>query len=98
MAGVKSMKSILGENKVIQVDPATVAEDFGKYGLTDEKIPIALFWLGGVNIKKYEDHITNGTFLPPLHNSSFVPDFDPAFRTGVAAMSKTIIDLFGNKK
>ena len=96
MAGVKSMKSILGENKVIKVDPSTVAEDFGKYGLTDEKIPIALFWLGGVNINKYEEHITKGTKLPPLHNSSFAPDFDPAFRTGVAAMSKTIIDLFGN--
>ncbi len=98
MAGVKSMKSILGESKVIQVDPATVAEDFGKYGLTMEKIPIALFWLGGVNTKKYEDHIKNGSYLPPLHNSSFVPDFDPAFRTGVAAMSKTIIDLFGISK
>lgn len=96
MAGVKSMKSILGENKVLLVDPSTVAEDFGKYGLTEEKIPIALFWLGGVNTNKYEEHIKNGTNLPPLHNSSFVPDFDPTFRTGVAAMSKTIIDLLGN--
>ena len=80
------------------VNPATVSEDFGKYGRTDEKIPIALFWLGGVNIDKYNEHISKGTQLPPLHNSSFAPDFDPAFRTGVAAMSKTIIDLFGNKK
>ncbi len=97
MNGVKSMKDILGENKVILVDPATVAEDFGKYGLTDEKIPIALFWLGGVNAKKYEEHITKGINLPPLHNSSFAPDFDPTFRTGVAAMTKTIIDLFGKQ-
>ena len=92
-----SMKNILGEKNVIQVDPATVAEDFGKYGLTEEKIPIALFWLGGVNTKKYEDHKANGTGLAPLHNSSFSPDFDPTFRTGVTAMSKTIIDLFTTK-
>jgi amidohydrolase len=98
MEGVKSMKSILGDNKVTQVDPATVAEDFGKYGLANEKVPIALFWLGGVNDKKYEEHLSKGTMLPPLHNSSFAPDFDPAFRTGVEAMSKTIINLFGNKK
>jgi hippurate hydrolase len=98
MTGVRSIKSILGNNKVIQVDPATVAEDFGKYGLTDEKIPIALFWLGGVNINKYDEHVNKGDKLPPLHNSSFVPDFDPSFKTGVAAMSKTIIDLFGNKR
>lgn len=97
MSVVKSMKEILGEKNVFQVDPATVAEDFGKYGLTEEKIPIALFWLGGVNEKKYEDHIANKTGLPPLHNSSFSPDFDPTFRTGVSAMSRTIIDLLSGK-
>jgi amidohydrolase len=93
-----SMKSILGNDNVIRVDPATVAEDFGKYGLTDQNIPIALFWLGGVNGDKYTDHIKNKTTLPPLHNSSFSPDFDPTFKTGVAAMTKTIIDLFGNSR
>jgi amidohydrolase len=95
---VNSMKSILGNDKVIKVDPATVAEDFGKYGLTEQKIPIALFWLGGVNADKYADHLKNRTPLPPLHNSSFSPDFEPTFRTGVAAMSKSIIDLFGNSR
>jgi hippurate hydrolase len=95
---VVSMKSILGKENVIKVDPATVAEDFGKYGLADQKIPIALFWLGGVNPEKFEDHIRNKTPLPPLHNSSFVPDFDPAFRTGVASMTRTIIDLFSNSR
>jgi amidohydrolase len=95
---VNSMKSILGNDKVIKVDPATVGEDFGKYGLTEQKIPIALFWLGGVNADKYADHLKNRTPLPPLHNSSFSPDFEPTFRTGVAAMSKSIIDLFGNSR
>lgn len=94
---VDIMKGFLGEEKVIQVDPATVAEDFGKYGRTEEKIPIALFWLGGVNKEKYNDHLQNGTFLPPLHNSSFAPDFEPTFKTGVSTMTKTLIDLFGNR-
>jgi amidohydrolase len=93
---VKYMKEILGNDKVIQVDPATVAEDFGKYGRTEEKIPIALFWLGGVNQNKYNDHIEKGTSLPYLHNSSFAPDFEPAFKCGVEAMSKTVINFFGN--
>ncbi len=91
------MKSILGENNVIKVDPVTAAEDFGKYGRTEEKIPIAMFWLGGVNKAKYDDHIKNGTFLPPLHNAAFAPDFEPAFKTGVSAMTKAIIGLFGSK-
>jgi amidohydrolase len=90
------MKNILGDKNVIQVEPAMVAEDFGKYGLTEEKIPIAMFWLGGVNPDKYNDHVKNGTPLPPLHNSSFYPDFEPTFRTGVSAMTRTIIGLMGN--
>jgi amidohydrolase len=98
MESVKSMKVILGDKNVFQVDPATVAEDFGKYGLTGEKIPIAIFWLGGVNKNRYEEHVKSGTFLPPLHNSYFAPDFEPTFKTGVSAMTRTIIDLFGNKK
>ncbi|MCX6326134.1 MAG: hypothetical protein NT144_05715 [Bacteroidia bacterium] len=43
MTSIKSMKSILGENNVKLVETLTVAEDFGKYGLTEEKVPIALF-------------------------------------------------------
>lgn len=98
MKAVGSMKDILGEKNIIQVDPAMVAEDFAKYGATDEKIPIGLFWLGGVANDKYKDFENKLVTLPPLHNSAFAPDFGPAFKTGVTAMSKTIIDLFGNKK
>jgi amidohydrolase len=98
MQTVKSIKDILGNDKVVQVDPSTVAEDFGKYGRTDEKIPIALFWLGGVNQNKFADHLENGTNIPPLHNSSFVPDFDPTFKCGVQSMTKTAIDLFRNNR
>jgi hippurate hydrolase len=95
---VKSMQNILGNDRVVQVDPATVAEDFGKYGRTEEKIPIALFWLGGLNNEKWIGHQKNGTPVPPLHNSAFAPDFVPSFTGGVAAMTRTFIDIFGNRK
>lgn len=95
---IKSMQNILGQDKVVQVDPATVAEDFGKYGRTEEKIPIALFWLGGVKNERWLDHRKNGTTLPPLHNSAFAPDFVPSFRTGTSAMCKAILDILGNNK
>jgi hippurate hydrolase len=92
------MKSILGNDNVIRVDPAMVAEDFGLYGRTTEQIPIALFWLGGVNQNKYNDYIKNGTVLPYLHNSSFAPDFEPAFVCGVKAMSNAILGLINDNK
>lgn len=92
-----SMETILGKNNVIRVDPSTVAEDFGKYGRTGEKVKIALFWLGGAGRDKYDESIATGTDLPALHSSNFLPDFGPAYKTGVAAMSRTIIDLFNSK-
>lgn len=98
LKGVASIKGILGEKNIKQVDPATVAEDFGKYGITEEKVPIALFWLGGVNHELYNNSVTQGDFLPPLHNAAFFPDFAPTFRGGVAAMTRTTIDLLNNKQ
>jgi hippurate hydrolase len=91
------MASILGKENVIRVDPATVAEDFGKYGRTPEKVKIALFWLGGVNRSKHLESLEKGTMLPALHSSNFLPDFEPAYTTGVTAMSKVMIDLFHAK-
>jgi len=89
-----SMENVLGKENVIRVDPATVAEDFGKYGRTDEKVKIALFWLGGVNREKYDESIASGTNLPALHSSNFAPDFVPAYTTGVTAMTRAVMDLF----
>ncbi|MHC1731595.1 MAG: amidohydrolase [Bacteroidales bacterium] len=96
-AASASMERVLGRENVILVDPSTVAEDFGKYGRTDEKVKIALFWLGGANREKYDESITRGTNLPALHSSNFAPDFAPAYTTGVTAMSQTLIDLFNRK-
>ncbi len=91
---VKSMQNILGKEQIYQVDPATVAEDFGKYGRTEEQIPIALFWLGSVSQEVYNNHKEHGSSIPSLHNSAFLPDFEPTFKTGVAAMTKSVINLF----
>lgn len=94
---VTSMKEMLGSENVVRVDPSTVAEDFGKYGRTDEKVKISLFWLGGANREKYDESIARGTMLPALHSSNFAPDFIPAYTAGVCAMSRTMIDLFNAK-
>lgn len=93
---VSSMKDILGSENIIKVDPATVAEDFGKFGLTEEKVKIALFWCGSVGKERYNKYQLNGDQLPGLHNPAFFPDFDATYRSGVAAMTRTMIDLFNN--
>lgn len=97
LKAIEPMKQLLGDENVIQVEPLTVGEDFGKYGRTEENIPIALFWLGGVNKAKYQDHLENGTILPGLHNAAFYPDFEPTYKTGVSAMALAMIQLFNAK-
>lgn len=87
------MKQIIGNDNVLLVEPLTLGEDFGKYGLTQENIPIALFLLGGVSQAKYQDWLENGTPLPGLHNASFYPDFESAYKTGVSGMTNTMIQL-----
>lgn len=95
--GIRSMEKMLGANRIFEVNPSTVGEDFGMYGRTEEQIPIALFWLGGVEEEKYQNHQEKGTSLPGLHNAAFHPDFYPTFKGGVAAMTRTMIDLFNEK-
>ena len=91
---VASFRSILGPEQVVEVEPVTAGEDFARYGRTEEKVPIAMFWLGAVNGEKYAAFLDHGEDLPGLHNPGFYPDFEPTYRTGVRAMVKAVIDLF----
>ncbi|MEE4114712.1 MAG: amidohydrolase [Marinilabiliaceae bacterium] len=93
---VLSMQEALGEENIFRMNPATVAEDFGKYGLTKENVKIALFMCGSTEAARYENTIKSGQQMPGLHNPSYYPDFEPTYRAGVKAMSATIVDLFNN--
>ena len=37
---------IIGSENIVETQPEMVGEDFGKYGLTPEDVPICLIWLG----------------------------------------------------
>jgi len=91
---INSFASILGEENVRKVDPVTVGEDFARYGRTAEKVPISMFWLGTVNLSRYEDHVKRDSPLPGLHSPEYYPDFEPSYKTGVSAMSNLVINLF----
>jgi len=91
---VVSMQTMLGKENLESVAPMTVSEDFGRYGKTEEKIPVSIFWLGVVNREAYEKSIREGTILPMLHNPEFYPDFSLSYQTGVSAMTITCLDVF----
>jgi hippurate hydrolase len=91
---VSSMKDILGDDNIIRAGLGTAAEDFGKYGRTEEKVPIAMFLCGSIAPERYEKIIESGNLPPALHNPAYYPDFEPTYRSGVAAMTRAMIDLF----
>ena len=91
---VSSFGNIIGPENVFEVEPLTAGEDFARYGRTEERVPIALFWLGTVNPERFAASQDHGVELPGLHNPEFYPDFVPSYRTGVGAMARAAVDLF----
>ncbi|WP_350997520.1 amidohydrolase [Shewanella sp. TB7-MNA-CIBAN-0143] len=91
-----SIEAELGSDNVLVAPPVMAGEDFGLYGLTAEKRPITLFWLGGVEPSQYQASLESGDTLPSLHSSQFAPDYSLTIRTGVRAMTKSAMDLFNH--
>ncbi|MDX2414739.1 MAG: amidohydrolase [Bacteroidales bacterium] len=93
---VESMKDMLGDDNIVSASLGTAAEDFGKYGRTEENIPIAMFLCGTIGKQRYNKHLASGEKLPGLHNSAFYPDFEPSYKAGVSAMASAMMGLFNN--
>lgn len=88
-----AMDKAIGEKNVIDYDPVMGGEDFGRFGRTEEKVPITLFWLGAVNPDVYQEAIAEGEVLPSLHSSKFAPDKTRSIPTGVKAMCSGLLEL-----
>jgi len=91
------MQNTIGKSNTIEIDPLMAGEDFGKYGRTEEKIPIMMFMLGSVSEEKIKDHKEKGTPLAPLHSPNFAPDYLKTIETGILVMSTSTIELFNEK-
>lgn len=95
---VAAMQTILEKENLLQLSPTTVSEDFARYGKTEEKIPVSIFWLGTVSRDAYEKSTREGNMLPMLHNAGYYPDFSLSYQTGVSAMTKSCIELLNSQQ
>lgn len=73
----------LGADAVVEVPPAMVAEDFGRFA--QEGIPLCMFRLGTVLPERLARLQAAGA-VPVLHGAGYYPDYAPAIRTGVRAL------------
>ena len=87
---------IIGTENIIETPPEMVGEDFGKYGLTKEDIPICLMWLGSTSPEEIKRLKDEGKKPYPLHSPHLNPDYKNTIETGITVMAGNVIGLMGN--
>ena len=88
---VPALRDALGEAAVVPVEPRMGAEDFGLYH--DKDVPIFMFWLGAAVPAKLAEARAKGELPPTLHSSRFAPDAEQTIRTGIRAMTASVLRL-----
>ncbi len=91
---VEILKSEIGEDDVIKINPEMGGEDFAHYGRTEEKIPICMLRIGTVSKKNYKESITQKTVLPPLHSPFYAPEPKGSIESGINALTIATVRLF----
>lgn len=82
----------LGKTSVIERKATMAGEDFSRYTMTPEKIPVFLAWMGTVAPEKVEKAAKTGEVLPSLHSPFYRPDPVPSITFGVKAMTLAVMN------
>ena len=82
----------LGKENLKTSKPTMGGEDFSRYGMTADKIPICMFWLGATAVEKVKEAEKTNQPLPSLHSPFFRPDAEPAMETGIKAMTLAVLE------
>lgn len=80
-----------GKTSVIERKATMAGEDFSRYTMTSEKIPVFLAWLGTVSPEKVEKAKATGEILPSLHSPFYRPEVAPSITAGVKAMTLAVM-------
>lgn len=78
-----------GAGQIRDIEPVMVGEDFGRYGRTEEKVPICMFRLGTTDPALIESE----TPVPGLHSSGYAPQAALSISAGVEAMVTATLEL-----
>jgi hippurate hydrolase len=83
----------IGMDNVLTREPVMGAEDFSEYGMTKDKVPLCMFWLGTQPPAVVAAAKAKGTALPSLHSPYFKPVPEPSIEIGVTAMTSAVMGL-----
>lgn len=93
-----AFRAWLGESNVVKKKPVMGGEDFGEYGRTKDKIPVFMFFVGGVEPSAMKASEQTDKPLPSLHSPLWAPLPEPTLKTGVTAMTAAVLELAGKSK
>ena len=86
-------ENAIGKENVVEIPPAMIGEDFGRYGRVLPAIPVLMFSLGTIPAAKIAAAEKGETDLPSLHSAKYFPETDPSIKTGILTMTAAILDL-----
>ena len=93
-----AIEQCLGKGSVIPREPSMGAEDFSEFGITKEKVPICMFWLGTQPPEEVEKAKREGRTLPSLHSPFFKPVPEPTIRAGVSALTSAAMHVLAKSR
>lgn len=85
-----ALKERFGEASVKSRRATMGGEDFSRYGMTEDKIPICMFWLGTIPPHRVAEAESGGTPLPSLHSPFYKPEADGSLQYGVGALTGAV--------
>jgi hippurate hydrolase len=85
--------ALYGKDQVVDRKPTMGGEDFSRYGMTEDKIPVCMFWLGATPAETIREAAKSGEPTPGLHSPFFRPDIETVLPIGVTSMSAAVLDL-----
>jgi hippurate hydrolase len=81
-----------GDANVLPLPPISASEDFGVYGRVAGAPSIQLR-IGAIEPGEFARAKAAGTILPSPHSPFFAPEREPTIRSGVAALTYSVLDL-----
>ncbi|RBP47304.1 hippurate hydrolase [Roseimicrobium gellanilyticum] len=85
-----ALKERYGEPSVKSRRATMGGEDFSRYGMTEDKIPICMFWLGTIAPPRASEAEHGGPPLPSLHSPFYKPESDGSLQYGVGALTTAV--------
>ena len=90
---VGAFRTTFGTDRIVAVEPVMGGEDFSRYGIQEQNVPIFMFRVGVVDPETFRAYTEAGRALPSLHSSEFLPVAEEAIRTGATAMTAAVLEL-----